>query len=599
MRIRLRRRFCAAAGALLLTGGFAATARADELWVTPTSQQDLGGLGVGSNAFWPVTPIGAVRFAWGVPNDLQTFQSAKLVLIPHTPAGAGTLNVFVCRAQNSDLVGAACTGAIPHAFVGVTNRLLEVDVSAAIGAQVGAAGLNYLAVLAYTTPTTTTDHIVGLRFVYASTPGPAGPAGPTGATGPPGLGGPPGATGSAGPPGPPGPSGPAGPPGPVVPAGGYVLGVEGDAALIAAGFVDTKIPFEQWTATSTANPPGVAAAAGRAIWTGTRMLVPPAGPPVPGNQGAQYDPVTDSWSPISSVGAPQTSNLSRPTVWTGTHMILWGGSSGGPVQTGARYDPVANSWTPMSTTGAPAARTNHSAVWTGSNVIIWGGQVNSITFLNNGARYDPATDSWTPLSIVGAPLARAEHTAVWTGSRMVVWGGLLGNAVPTTDTGGRYDPATDSWAPTTTVGAPTARNRHTMTWTGTHAIVWGGLGTNIGSSDTNTGGRYDPLTDVWTATSTINAPLPRQSQTAVWTGSRMIVWGGAISSIPSGEGSGGLYDPASDTWVTTTLTGAPAGRALHSAFWIGRQMLVWGGNTTFGLVVTGAKYTRLHLFVKP
>ena len=38
--------------------------------------------------------------------------------------------------------------------------------SADIGPQVGTAGLNYLAILAYTTPTTTTDHIVGLRFAY-------------------------------------------------------------------------------------------------------------------------------------------------------------------------------------------------------------------------------------------------------------------------------------------------------------------------------------------------------------------------------------------------------------------------------------------------
>ena len=45
-----------------------------------------------------------------------------------------------------------------------------MDVSSAISPQVGAAGLNYLAVLAYTAPTTTTDHIVGLRFGYQPVP---------------------------------------------------------------------------------------------------------------------------------------------------------------------------------------------------------------------------------------------------------------------------------------------------------------------------------------------------------------------------------------------------------------------------------------------
>ena len=32
--------------------------------------------------------------------------------------------------------------------------------------------------------------------------------------------------------------------------------------------------------------------------------------------------------------------------------------------------------------------------------------------------------------------------------------------------------------------------------------------------------------DTWTATSTTNAPSPREEHTAVWTGTEMIVWGG-------------------------------------------------------------------------
>jgi len=47
--------------------------------------------------------------------------------------------VYVCRAGHDDLVGAACTGPFPHPFTGVANQLAEVDVSAAIAPQVGAA----------------------------------------------------------------------------------------------------------------------------------------------------------------------------------------------------------------------------------------------------------------------------------------------------------------------------------------------------------------------------------------------------------------------------------------------------------------------------
>jgi hypothetical protein len=143
---------------------------ANELWVAPTYQQDVGGLGIGSNGVWPVTAAGAVRLAWGVPGDLHAFGSARIALVPRAPAGAATLTVYVCRAASSDLVGAACSGPVAHNFVGVANRLIEVDVSAAIAPRVGAPGVNYLGVLAYTTPTTGTDHILGLRFTYSPTP---------------------------------------------------------------------------------------------------------------------------------------------------------------------------------------------------------------------------------------------------------------------------------------------------------------------------------------------------------------------------------------------------------------------------------------------
>ena len=53
-------------------------------------------------------------------------------------------------------------------------------------------------------------------------------------------------------------------------------------------------------------------------------------------------------------------------------------------------------------------------------------------------------------------------------------------------------------------------------------IVWGGLQWQLFKYRRE----IDPSTDSWTAISTINAPAPRGGNTAVWTGSEMIVWGG-------------------------------------------------------------------------
>ena len=81
-------------------------------------------------------------------------------------------------------------------------------------------------------------------------------------------------------------------------------------------------------------------------------------------------------------------------------------------------------------------------------------------------------------------------------------------------------------------------------------IVWGG---DDDVNDLNTGGKYSPSTDNWTATSTVNAPAARSAHTAVWTGSEMIVWGG------NADNTGGRYNPGTDSWTATSTTNAPAG----------------------------------------
>ena len=56
-------------------------------------------------------------------------------------------------------------------------------------------------------------------------------------------------------------------------------------------------------------------------------------------------------------------------------------------------------------------------------MIVWGGGPGLNTYYNTGGRYNPGTDSWTATSTTGAPTGRAYHTAVWSGSEMIVWGG--------------------------------------------------------------------------------------------------------------------------------------------------------------------------------
>jgi N-acetylneuraminic acid mutarotase len=316
-----------------------------------------------------------------------------------------------------------------------------------------------------------------------------------------------------------------------------------------------------------------------AVWTGSEMLMWGAITYGDGSiPGGRYDPATDTWRPISSIDHPDARSGMK-AVWTGTEMIVWGGTGGHSgccvqLESGGRYDPQTDAWRPTSIdTGVPASRSGHSAVWTGTEMIVWGGDVNGFGGANDGARYNPVTDAWTPTSTSGAPSARAGHDAVWAGSRMVVWGGGV-------NTGGRYDPATDSWAPTSLTNAPEARSKDTAVSTGSKMIVWGGCGTASGCfTPLKTGAVYDPAANTWTTTSLAGAPAGRYELTSVWTGSRVIVWGGCTNAQCSTQFSdGGRYDLVGDAWAPVDVTtNSPSQRAGHSAVWTGHEMIVWGG----------------------
>ena len=242
---------------------------------------------------------------------------------------------------------------------------------------------------------------------------------------------------------------------------------------------------------------------------------------------------------------------------------------------------------------------------------------------NDGARYNPSTDTWKPVTPPGTrPRRRFDFSAVWTGREMLVWGGYTdshsryqgGHADAQLNTGGRYDPASDTWKPITTKGAPfptllqhrgldrqgddclgrrqhhqsPQRRRplqpsegfleahqhrrraqparsHVAVWTGKEMIVWGGSARepSAASDYFENGARYDPETDTWKPMSTIGAPKGRVSVAAVWTGTEMVLWGG-VNDAQAREagngnrfvGTGARYNPATDTWTEITVSGA-------------------------------------------
>ena len=359
-------------------------------------------------------------------------------------------------------------------------------------------------------------------------------------------------------------------------------------SLNSGGLYDPS--SDKWTATPESAKCPSPRYSHSAVWTGSEMIVwGGISDAVWFNTGGRYNPSTGKWKPTSTAGNCPSARFIHSAVWTGKRMIIWGG--GMPmVSTGGLYDPKKNKWTATSTgAGCPTPRYAQTAVWTGNEMIVWGGSANGFSVVGTGGRYAPSTDTWVPTyaPVTPTPVARYSHSAVWTGAEMIVWGGIGGGSL-FLNTGGRYDPATDAWTATSTgIDCPDARLAHSAIWTGQKMIVWGG-----GLPDFNTGGIYNPVTDSWQPTSTgEGCPEPRDSHTAVWTGSAMIVWGGSQS--PLLYNTGGRYDPSANSWAaTSTGTGCPSARAGHTAVWTGAEMLIWGGSGD-QILNTGGRYNPL------
>jgi len=403
------------------------------------------------------------------------------------------------------------------------------------------------------------------------------------------------------------------------------VGVSAYSNAVSATTQQTGITLDNWSPITTTGAPSARIGHTAISVTGVGMIVYGGSDFL--QNGFVYSPTANTWTAINTTGVP-SARVGHTAVWTGTEMLVWGGERqvsvaiawtpeltptlyGLTLNDGARYDPTTNTWAPITALNAPGDRVNHTVIWTGTRMIVWGGEritegadssgnrtgVKTRTKLNTGGVYDPATNTWSPYqpnlnSGFGAPTSRRFHSCVWIGGVMIVWGGDGGS-----NTGGMYSPTTDFWItePIATLNAPSARYSHSTIWTGSGSeswrnkmIVWGGTNSE---AYFNTGGIYDPISNTWTALPTLNAPSGRVYHSAVWTGTRMIVWGGGAGVLEGAFNTGAIYNPARNVWEPITSTGAPIARTRHTAVWYINKLLIWGGWDALTTFNDGGAYT--------
>ena len=257
---------------------------------------------------------------------------------------------------------------------------------------------------------------------------------------------------------------------------------------------------------------------------------------------------------------------------------------------GLSQPPELGNWKSMA--AGPFIFSRACAVWTGTEMVAWGegdigcNKLPAGTPCQIGGRYDPVIDKWKDMASAPSE-GRRNMSAIWTGREMLIWSGECnGGAGNICDGGAAYDPALDHWRAINDANAPLPRGKFVSVWTGNRMIVWGGRGADQVAR--NDGAAYDPEMDQWSPISANGAPSPRYEAVSAWTGKKLLIWGG-ISFLEYFT-DGASYDAVTDKWTAMSAAGAPSGRLFSATAWTGTELVVWGGLADQGSLNDGSAY---------
>jgi hypothetical protein len=327
--------------------------------------------------------------------------------------------------------------------------------------------------------------------------------------------------------------------------------------------------------------------------------------------GGKYDPCLDKWQPFPA--HPMFTSLVLATSG-GAYFVEQ--TRGTPTEF-SFFDFGTLAWRQLSIAGYPAAADHGGATaMVGSRLVRWGGVAMRSSpydlLTNSGASYDPAADRWQSTSTAGAPSDRVVDTnAIAAGAQVFVWGGARitgrtssvmqgdpaaaalavapGLVCPDWEPencsygdGALYDPVADRWTPVSQSGAPVARYGHLMAWTGSRVLVWGGAhyvtrsDGEISNANLTDGALYDPAANTWTPTAT----APSLGKFAV----PIAAWSSGLLYLRDGFNPNSAvytYDPSTDHWATAQpgpiMPARPDGPMGPTVVWTGSFWIAYGG----------------------
>ncbi len=339
-----------------------------------------------------------------------------------------------------------------------------------------------------------------------------------------------------------------------------------------------------WVGVATKNAPPVGEHF-KSVWMGCRagamilggsVKASAAAIPTAANAAHLFSPATNTWK-VAAAYPDDLAPVDTCAVSLGASgAFVFGGkaAAGGNAHSaiGYRYNPTDDEWFLLSEEGRPSARVQHTCVYipTLHKVMVWGGRESGGSAgVATGALYDIATDRWIATPTIAAPTGRYHHIAIWTGSEVIIFGGQT-NVGTAAVTGWRYDPSSNEWRGNIASNA--------------HAILTGHIGSEFyrGSMFILTTGlynfEYELATDEWSSSASDYIPL---SGAVAAAGSRMFHFGG--QNLGTANHKLIKYDYAANEVSEVDGGRPPTQRQFATMVWTGSRLLVWGGRSSSGI----------------
>jgi len=242
---------------------------------------------------------------------------------------------------------------------------------------------------------------------------------------------------------------------------------------------------------------------------------------------------------------------------SGGKVLTIGGvdNSGNILASAELYNPSTGKWT-LTGSMAEAREYSPAVVLKSGKVLVSGGLGTSSIVLTTAELYDPTTGVWTSAGPLSMP--RVGHTATLLSSgKVLVAGGCTDDICSThIAVSELYDPASNTWS--TTGSLNTARSFHTAVALKTGKVL--AIGGSTGAGVTTTSCElYDSTKGTWTTAASTTARYV--NTTTLLSDGKVLVTGGSPFRTPINSAE--LYDPTANTW---TLTGnMTIGRYAHTA----------------------------------